>query len=244
MRDAAPQIKTATGRMSMLEIYHRCVTQILIFSQTLTRTKNISLPRRDPLLVFHLLCFVIVTPLFWLPSPRVLTLLSLVLRLISPFASLHSSRIFSLLLCIICPLTHFFPSVLSCSNLLWHSQSVAFQILSLSLVTTLFKILLKCFFHLKKKLQKAVSDALYAPALLIPAPSFLSLSPRLCHSPGRDVLFISLILFTNEFWALCCHRWCSRQPLVAGPWLNKLERERKPGAATNRLPTPLQKKLK
>lgn len=58
---------------------------------------------------------------------------------------------------------------------------------------------------------------------LFPACFFLSL----CVTLLVDFCFSSpLPLSTNEFWALCSYRWCSSQPLAAGPQLDKRERQR------------------
>lgn len=53
-----------------------------------------------------------------------------------------------------------------------------------------------------------------------------------------------LPLSTNDFWALCNHRWCSRQPLAAGLWLNKGREEKKAECCSDRLPaiTPLKRR--
>lgn len=48
---AAPRIRTAADRLPLLEILCWCVAQILIFSQTLTGTKNILLHPKAPVLV-------------------------------------------------------------------------------------------------------------------------------------------------------------------------------------------------
>lgn len=55
-----------------------------------------------------------------------------------------------------------------------------------------------------------------------PLPSSGPSPPSLCVTLLVDFCSSSPSpLHTNEFWALCSHRWCSRQPLAAGAWPSK-----------------------
>lgn len=95
------------------------------------------------------------------------------------------------------------------------SQSVSFLPLFLSHYFS------STFFCFIKKLQKSVPAVLFAYALSVS--SLLSLSFfSLCVTLLVEFCSWSpLPLSTNEFWALYSHRWCSRQALAAGSWLNK-----------------------
>lgn len=136
-------------------------------------------------------------PLFGSRPLEVLSLLSLLLRLISPFASLHSSHFFlpSLLLCIICPLSRFF-SAHSCLNLLWRSQSVAFQILSLF---SRYHALQNSF-EMHVSLKRGFKRRFLVPCLLLP--SWSPLLPSCPFLPVCVTLPVDMCSSSPSFFSL------------------------------------------
>lgn len=96
------QLPRKRQQQTLLEIEYRCVTQILIFSQTLTDTKNMLLPSRGPPFSPPLASSSFSSS----PFAARFSLLLLPLCLVSPFALLHFSW-FSLVLSIISPFSSF-----------------------------------------------------------------------------------------------------------------------------------------
>lgn len=93
------------------------------------------------------------------------------------------------------------------------------------------------------------SCPLFPPLFLssqLPFCPCVSLSCRIRATPRPPCSLYPAPLCANEFWPLCSHRWCSRQPLAAGAWLNKEKKkgikDRVPQRQAARLPSPLFKK--
>lgn len=168
--------------MSLLEIQYRCVTQILIFSQTLTGSRNILLPRRAPppplpppwvLLIF--------SPL-WLPYPQ--AFLSVVTS--SPP---HFSICFTPFLSFF-----FFYSASSLSPLIFSERLLdsVFSKFVPSLLLFLFLVITLLHSFERDVSLKSFITQFLLPCLPLPSFPCLLFSLPLCHSPGGFLLFVSL----------------------------------------------------
>lgn len=122
------------------------------------------------------------SPLFGSPILKLFSLLSLRLRLISPFASLHSSH-FS-----------FFYSASSLSPLIFseHLLDSVFSKFVPSLLLFLFLVITLLHSFERDVSLKSFITQFLLPCLPLPSFPCLLFSLPLCHSPGGFLLFVSL----------------------------------------------------
>lgn len=167
--------------MSLLEIQYRCVTQILIFSQTLTGSRNILLPRRAPPPTTTT-----VGPPHLLPS---LAPLSSSFSLCCHFVSASFLHLLHSI-----PLIFLFYSASSLSPLIFSERLLdsVFSKFVPSLLLFLFLVITLLHSFERDVSLKSFITQFLLPCLPLPSFPCLLFSLPLCHSPGGFLLFVSL----------------------------------------------------